>query len=208
MRTIHPREDPTFVPATAPDAPEPAAHRSDPALVAACLAGDERAWQEVIDRYGRLVLSIPRRMGMAPADAEDVFQNVFAILFRSLPSLQDQTRLSAWLITTTRRESWRVSNRVKPTDELDETLAAVSDEPVADVARLEREQAVREAMARLDPRCRRLLTALFLDPEPSGYTEIAAELGMAMGSIGPTRARCFRKLEPILRELGVDEEDG
>lgn len=190
----------------APDAPEPTAHRTDPALVHACLAGDERAWQEVIDRYGRLVLSIPRRMGMTPADAEDVFQNVFSILFRSLPTLQDQTRLSAWLITTTRRESWRIANRVKPTDEIDETFAAVSDDPVADVARLEREQAVRVAMARLDPRCRRLLTALFLDPEPSGYTEIAAELGMAMGSIGPTRARCFRKLEPILRELGVDDE--
>jgi hypothetical protein len=59
-------------------------------------------------------------------------------------------------------------------------------------------------MRRLDERCRTLLTALFLDPATPGYESIAARLGMPIGSIGPTRARCFRKLDAILRELGFD----
>ena len=67
------------------------------------------------------------------------------------------------------------------------------------------EQAVRAAMARLDAKCRGLLAALFLDPDPAAYGAIAERLGMAIGSIGPTRARCFRKLEPLLREAGIDE---
>lgn len=186
--------------------------RDDPALVAACLAGDERAWRELVDRYGRLVYSIPRRMGMADADAEDVFQNVFATVLRALPGLQDQTRLSAWLITTTRRECWKVSarNRARShadVDDLAEVLPDLSDEPVADIARLEREHAVRHALAQLDQKCRDLLTALFLAPDEQSYEAIAARLGMAIGSIGPTRARCFRKLEPILREAGLDEPE-
>lgn len=186
----------------------PTEHRDDPALVAACLAGDDRAWQELVRRYGRLVYSIPRRMGMSDADADDVFQNVFASVLRALPTLQDQNRLSSWLITTTRRESWKVAARNKghaDVDELSEVLSAISDEPVADLVRLEREQAVRIALGRLDPKCRGLLTALFLQPEEQSYEEIAASLGMAIGSIGPTRARCFRKLEPMLREVGLDD---
>lgn len=182
-----------------------APHRSDPALVQACLAGDERAWEELIDRYGRLVYSIPRRSGLDDADAEDVFQTVFAALLRALPGLRDQTRLSSWLITSARRESWRVSSRVRAgADALDEAIADRAESPLEDIARLEREQAVRTALARLDEKCRGLLTALFLDPDPAGYDAIAARLGMAVGSIGPTRARCFRKLEPLLREAGLD----
>ncbi len=195
----------------APPAPAtPGEHRADPALVAACLAGDELAWQELVNRYGRLVYSIPRRMGMSDADAEDVFQNVFSTVLRALPSLQDQTRLSSWLITTTRRESWKVAGRSRANahadvDEMAEILPDISDEPVADIERLEREHAVHAALARLDQKCRDLLTSLFLNPDDQSYEEIAARLGMAIGSIGPTRARCFRKLEPILREAGLDE---
>ncbi|MFM9108933.1 MAG: RNA polymerase sigma factor [Chloroflexota bacterium] len=181
---------------------------NDAALVTACLAGEERAWQELVRRYGRLVYSIPRRMGMSDADADDVFQNVFASVLRALPGLQDQTRLSAWLITTTRRECWKVAGRNRGHADLDglaEVLPAIDDGPVADIERLEREQAVRSALARLDEKCRNLLTALFLLPDGQPpYEEIAARLGMAIGSIGPTRARCFRKLEPILAEYGLD----
>ena len=96
----------------------------DPALVAACLAGDGRAWEAVVDRYGRLVYSIPRRAGLSEADADDVFQAVFVALLRALPGLRDQARLSSWLITTARRESWRVSARVRAGGvELDEAIA-------------------------------------------------------------------------------------
>lgn len=181
-------------------------HLSDPLLVRACLAGDDGAWNELVDRYGRLVYSIPRRLGLSEADAEDVFQNVFVTLLRSLGQLRDQTRLSAWLITTTRRETWRLgrTGARRAEDELDESLPA--DDPAAldDVLRWEREDGVRQAMLRLDGRCRELLTALFLEPATPSYEAVASRLGIPVGSIGPTRARCFKKLDAILRELGID----
>ncbi len=181
-------------------------HLSDPVLVQSCLDGDERAWEELVDRYGRLVYSIPRRMGLSETDAQDVFQNVFATLLRHLANLRDQTRLSAWLITTTRREAWRLGRTSgrRLEFELDETIVDEALPPVDDVLRWEREQAVREAMRRLDDRCRELLTFLYLEPATPSYETVAARLAMPVGSIGPTRARCFKKLDAILREMGVD----
>ena len=84
-----------------------AAYRSDPRLIQACLAGDEVAWSELVEKYERLVLSVARKCGLSDTDADDVFQIVFTILYRRLEARTDQTRLSSWLITTTYRESWR-----------------------------------------------------------------------------------------------------
>ena len=181
-------------------------HLSDPLLVRACLAGDDGAWEELVDRYGRLVYTVPRRLGLSEVDAEDVFQNVFVTLLRSLGSLRDQTRLSAWLITTTRRESWKIgrAGARRGEDELDDALPAADPAVLDEVLRWEREEGVRQAMRRLDDRCRALLTALFLEPETPNYEAISARLGLPVGSIGPTRARCFKKLDVILRELGID----
>lgn len=179
---------------------------SDTELIQACLVGDQLAWEELVDRYGRLVYAIPRRMGLSATDADDVFQEVFAALVRSLGSVRDQARLSAWLITTTRRECWRrgrATARARES-ELTEAIEDGGSGPAEEVVRWEREQGVRQAMRRLDERCRELLTALFLDPATPSYDAIAARLGMRVGSIGPTRARCFKKLDAILRELGFE----
>jgi RNA polymerase sigma factor (sigma-70 family) len=179
-------------------------YRSDPKLVQACLDDDPRAWRELVDRYGRLVYSIPLEMGLGRADADDVFQNVFVILHRKLPNLRDHTRLSAWLITTTQRESWRWARRrqASAAEDVDEVEI---DLPAPDHAESwEREQTVREAMDRLDDRCRDLLTALFLDPSEPSYEDVSRRLSLPVGSIGPTRARCFKKLEGIFEALGLD----
>jgi RNA polymerase sigma factor (sigma-70 family) len=179
-------------------------YRSDPTLIQACLDGDETAWNELVERYGRLVYSIPRRYGFSDTDADDIFQNVFTIVLRRLDSLRDQTRLSAWLITTTQRECWRLSKRMKNSDELDETIVDARAAPPEQVQRWERQHLVREALSQLDPRCQELLTALFLDNTNPSYEEVAGRLDMAVGSIGPTRARCFKRLEAILVKMGLD----
>lgn len=180
-------------------------HRSDPALVQACLAGDEASWEELVDRYGRLVYAIPRRMGLTEADAQDVFQNVFVALLRNLSHLRDQTRLSAWLITTARRESWKLGRASsRPVSELNDAIVDSGPPSIDEVTRWEQDHAVRQAMHRLDERCRTLLTLLYLESATPRYDEIAALLAMPVGSIGPTRARCFRKIDAILREMGID----
>lgn len=177
------------------------------ALVNACLRGDETAWSELVERYGRLVYSIPRRMGMVDADADDVFQNVFLLLYRHLGGLRDQSRVSSWLITTAYRECWRLGKHAGRAVDRDERLIDGAPPPETEVTRLEQEHQVRQALRRLDDRCRDLLTALFLEPEPPSYVDIAARLQMPAGSIGPTRSRCFRKLEGRLRDLGFEPHE-
>lgn len=178
--------------------------RSDPALIQACLDGDESAWNELVERYGRLVYSIPRRYGFAANDADDVFQNVFTILLNRLHSLRDHTRLSAWLITTTHRECWRMGRRKRDDAELEETIEDSGTSLVEVVQRGEQQEIVRQALSELDPRCQYLLNALYPDAAGATYEEIAEKLGLAIGSIGPTRIRCLKKLEGILIAMGID----
>jgi RNA polymerase sigma factor (sigma-70 family) len=181
----------------------PSPYRTDPALVRACLDGDEAAWKGLVERYGRLVYSIPRRYGLSAADADDVFQNVFTIVLRHLGDLRKQTSLSAWLITITRREAQHFGSSAKPTSELDENVVDDKAPPLEDFQHYERAQTVRQALTRLAPRDRDLLTALLQDPPPS-YVELATRFELAVGSIGATRARSFRKLEAVLVDMGFE----
>lgn len=178
--------------------------RSDPDLVKACLKGDEAAWNELISRYGRLVYAIPRRHGLSPADSDEVFQNVFTIALRQLATLRDRKLLAAWLITIAHRESQRYGKRVYTHSELDESMQDDGVAPEEEVENWERNLLVRQAISQLEDRCRELLTALFLNSETPRYQEIASRLGISVGSIGPIRARCFKKLEAILDEMGID----
>lgn len=178
-------------------------------LVESCLAGNADAWEELLNRYNRLIYSIPIRAGMSRADAAEVFQAVSIRLIRRLSTLRDQGKLAKWLITTTTRECWRLSRRhrrdrasVVNNDsddayDLNEIAAAL---PLPDERQLELEQQqiVRAAVARLNDRCRELITLLFLRPDEPSYQEVARAMGMPESSIGPTRARCLEKLRKML----------
>jgi RNA polymerase sigma factor (sigma-70 family) len=180
-------------------------HRSDPELIKACQDGNQAAWNELIDRYGRLIYSIPRRYGLSDADADDVFATVWATVFRKLRDLRDQTRLSAWLITTTHRESWRIGKRTAGRYvDLDDRIADVGAPDENQATTWEQQHLVRRGLDELGGRCKELLSALFLEAGEPSYEAIAQRLGIPVGSIGPTRARCFKKLEKILVELGLD----
>ncbi|MCH8881279.1 MAG: sigma-70 family RNA polymerase sigma factor [Planctomycetes bacterium] len=112
-------------------------------------------------------------------------------------------RPSAWLIRTTFRESWRRGRQNRKHVSLDEEQADQATPDEDEVVVLERQQLVRQALEQLDERCRKLLMALFFDRESKGYDQIASDLGIKVGSIGPTRARCFRRLEKILGKYGI-----
>lgn len=179
---------------------------SDPNLIARCLAGDQSAWTALVGRYNRLVFAVARRAGLGQEDAEDTFQVVFTTLYRRLAGLRNQERLAAWLITTTHREAVHARRRLIPQDELGEETAT-GEEPIEDLVERETQrQTVREAVAALDDRCANLLRALFLETDQS-YAGIAERLGIAGGSIGPTRARCLSRLRALLNERGFSPQD-
>jgi len=178
-------------------------YADDSILVQNCLAGDQAAWKELVNRYGRLVYSIPRKYGLSVADADDVVQNVFSIVLRRLSSLRNEKTLAAWLITVTCRESWKLGKEREVTEELVESFSDDGMPPHEQVLLWERQHLVRQALAQLGEPCQSLLTALFLDPNEPSYQEVATRQGIPLGSIGPTRARCFKKLEAILVDMGV-----
>lgn len=182
-------------------------HRSDPELILACQRGEKAAWDLLVDRYARLVYSIPRRQRLSDSDADDVFASVWATVFKNLDQLRDNTRLSAWLITTTHRESWRVARKRGTHRQLDDATPAPADLPQVQTELLERQHLVRTGLQQLGGRCEELLTALYLSPGEPSYDAIASRLGMPVGSIGPTRARCFQKLQTILQQLGMQFEE-
>ncbi len=179
-------------------------NKNDIDLVQACLRGDERAWKELVERYGRLVYSIPLKYGLAASDADDIFQNVFILVHRRLSTLRYYKLLAPWLITITHRETLRYCKKSRDDPELDESEPDGAEPPLEEIRRVERQHLVRLAIDQLEPRCRELLTALFLEPDPQSYAHIAAKLGIGVGSIGPTRARCFKKLQAILQAKDID----
>ncbi len=186
--------------------------QSDAELVQACRKGDEFAWEKLISRYQRLIYSIPRRAGLDEDTATEIFQNVFASLVEQLDRIEQPDRLQAWLVTTTKRETWRLIFKQKnlPTESLHsetddgQALDLPDSAPLADdvLLRLEAQNQVRQAVEALDERCNRLLKMLFYTAEPPAYAEITTALGLPSGSIGPTRARCLQKLLTILQTQG------
>lgn len=179
---------------------------SDEALVAACRGGDEAAWKALVRRYQRLVYTVPARAGLGQDVAADVFQDVFAALVENIHAIEQPARLRAWLVTTARYKTWRAVCGVRASRRSDggegAMLAVPDGEPLPDEAleRLEEQHAVRAAVAALDDRCRQLITLLFYRPDSPSYAEVAASLGIPTGSVGPTRARCLRKLLHLLHE--------
>jgi RNA polymerase sigma factor (sigma-70 family) len=179
----------------------------DRELVSACLRGQQEAWEALVHRYKRLVFSIPLKYRLDREEAGDVFQAVCLELFKELPRLRNVDRVGSWLVTVAAHEAYR--RRRDKERRLRQEVEGVEEEllheiaPPASVARqAEREQAVREAIARLSQRCRELIRLLFYERPPRPYEEVARTLGLATGSIGFIRGRCLHKLEQALEQLG------
>ena len=161
------------------------------------LSGDQDAWDGLVNRFGRLVVDISRRHRLSDADVHDVSQTVWLRLVEHLTDLRDPNALPGWLATTTRHHCLlllRTRSKHRTVD-LPEADHLVDDEDALDEAllRAERGAMLRAAFGELPPRCRELLGMLVAD-DPVPYTEISRRLGMKIGSIGPTRARCLEKL--------------
>lgn len=169
-------------------------------LVSAAAEGDQSAWNEIVDRYTPLVVSVIYKHRLRPADAADVNQTLWLRLVEQIGRLREPEALPGWIMTTTRNECLRVlrvQQRTHLYDPLSESDALESEQVDADVEAdllaMERRQALRDGFAELTDQCKRLLTKLMTDPPPS-YQAVSEELAMPVGSIGPTRIRCLEKL--------------
>ena len=183
--------------------------RSDAELLLACRRGDQDAWNELVDRYQRLIFAIPRRAGLSEEQASDVFQEVFVTLFEKLDSLEQPDKLRSWIVTAAKFKTWAMvrgdrSSQLLPdtAEEMEAEMANIADAaPLADdvLIRLEQQHLIRTALKKLEERCRKILSMIYLrEDRAASYAEVAEAIGVGETSISPLRSRCLKKLEKIL----------
>lgn len=188
---------------------------SDRELIERCREGHQAAWSTLVRRYQRLIYTVPRRAGLSEDQAADVFQACFEKLYQHLHRIEDAERVRAWLVTTARRETLRLLEQARRVVDLAPARGEDGDDegdpldrfadpnplPETLLGELQEHDRLRRALDLIDPRSRQLLEMLFLEEHPLPYAEIAARLGIAEGSIGPTRARSLTKLREALKSL-------
>jgi RNA polymerase sigma factor (sigma-70 family) len=170
-------------------------------LVSAARQGSEDALGEIVTELSPLLWQVARAAGLSTSDAEDVLQTVWMRLLAHLDDIHTSAALTGWLVTTTRREAWRVSaaaRRQLPADtELLSTLPDQGPGSEEQVIIDDQRRILWQAIGQLSPRCQELLRIVAFVPRPD-YAAVAAELGMPTGSVGPTRGRCLAKLRALL----------
>jgi len=183
----------------------------DARLVERCRAGDARAWEALVRRYERLVYAVARTYRLQDADLGDVFQEVFAALHRGLPRLREPRALCRWLSSTADRIARATASRARAAPALSledgdgaDRFAADLPSIGSDLETLEEQALMRIALASLPERCGRLLKALYYEDPPASYAALAQRFGVPIGSLGPTRARCFEALRRAYEALAAD----
>jgi RNA polymerase sigma factor (sigma-70 family) len=173
--------------------------------VVAAAAGSEPAWDWLQQRFSARIRGVARSHRLGPEDVQDVTQTTWLRLFEHIGRLRDAQGVGAWLATTARRESLRVlatRSRDVTGDAVEHAPEPVAPAPDQHCYAAELRATVARACDRLPERHRALMHSLLADDEPS-YDEIATQLRMPRGSIGPIRGRCLARLrqDPALRAL-------
>jgi RNA polymerase sigma-70 factor (ECF subfamily) len=184
---------------------------SDYSLIAACQEPDserfEAAFEALYLRYCDRVYSVAYRITGSSADAMDVTQESFAVLFRKLGSFRFDSRFSTWLfrivvncsIDYMRHEKSRGLGRSGQISPLSPTW-----EPVADEGQGPRECAehrelgdhVHACIQKLSPKLRAILVLRYL--EGQSYEDLSATLGVSMGTVKSRLARAHIAMERVL----------
>lgn len=170
-------------------------------------AGERAAFDELVAVLTPVMWRTARGAGLDAASAEDVVQTVWMVLIRNADAIRDDRTVVKWVLTSTRREAWRVSRRTRDDGERAGAVFGVDAEEAMDlpaepapderVVASERQERLWQHVQALPERCRQLIGVIAFADRPD-YAHLAEALGMPVGSIGPTRGRCLAKLKDLL----------
>jgi len=179
-------------------------------LVEAAGAGNQDAWNALVERFASTVWAIARGHRLNSSDAADVFQTTWLRLLENLDRIEQPERVGAWIGTTARRECLRVlrvSSRQVPNGSDFEVLPDTTSQPhEGNLIAGERSRVVNHLVDQLPVRSQLLLRLLSAD-SPLSYRDISTALSMPIGSIGPTRARALEQLRRLAISGGISLED-
>lgn len=186
--------------------------KTDAELVRRCRAGDSRAWEEIVHTFARRVYNLAYRFSGRHEQSEDLTQEVFVRVYRSLDQYDPQAGdLANWLMRLARNlviDDYRRRTRT-PTDLGDDLnlhefhLRSVLDAPDHGVERAERARQVREAIMRLPADLRECV--MLRDIEELTYQEIVDILDVPLGTVKSRINRGRIELAKILRRMRVVE---
>jgi RNA polymerase sigma factor (sigma-70 family) len=177
---------------------------SDERLVRECLDGNQEAWSALIDKYKKLIYSIPVKWNLPHEEANDIFQAVCVDVYSELARLREPRALPKWLIQTTLHKCAKYRRLEARFSDADVSEDVGPSAPGADaiVEEVQQEQILRDSIAGLAGRCAEMIRMLFFEFPARSYLEIAQQLGLATGSIGFIRGRCLERLKKQLLSRG------
>jgi RNA polymerase sigma-70 factor (ECF subfamily) len=189
-------------------------------LVRRCLAGDAVAWEEIVQRYHRRIYNLCYRFAGSADDAQDLTQEVFIRMYRTLKSYDvERGAFVTWITSMTRNllvDHFRKTRQDRMTDSLDVALSEHEDAmtlgeripdkvapPDAGVERRETQQTVHLALQKLSPDLREAV--ILRDLQDMDYREIATVLRVPEGTvksrINRGRAELARQLQRTYRQV-------
>jgi len=189
-------------------------------LVRRCISGDAAAWEEIVQRYHRRIYNICYRFAGSNNDADDLTQEVFIKMYRTLNSYDmDRGAFMTWVTTVTRNllvDHFRKTRQERMTDSLDTTSSDHEDAmalgeripdrgpaPDSRVQTREAKEAVHQALQKLSPELREAV--ILRDLQDMDYREIATALKVPEGTvksrINRGRAELARLLQRTYRQV-------
>ena len=184
--------------------PSAAAPQEIDPLIERCLKGDQRAWDEIVRLYWRKVFNVAYKFVGRQDEAEDLAQDIFLKLFKSLKTFDRRANFSTWLISVSRNlciDHYRTMRRERDVVTHDVDVVSLArpsalDSPQVALERRDRVALLRAALDKLAPSLR---TAVMLrDIQELSYQEIAEKLGVPEGTV---KSRINRGRTELARQI-------
>ena len=171
--------------------------------------GDEAAWQRFFDECGPLIEAVGCRMRLSAEDRDELLQKTAIRVLERIGSLRAPGSFSSWVFGIALRfayDAHRAARRRLTVERMSHESTPPADleqEVFSSLERVEQIAQLQDAWAELSPQCRTLLESLYFHESSPSYKEIADRLSIPIGSIGPTRGRCLKKLLDVIPDVSV-----
>jgi len=183
----------------------------DAQLVQLCLRGDGPSWEELVQRHTRRVFNLCYRFTGNPTSAEDLSQEVFLRIYKTLASYKPAFgAFPTWLTSVTRNllvDNYRRTRRDRQTDSIDDSMPQLEEKhssaraPDKLAEAMELSVQLQRGLARLSPELRE--SVILRDLQGLEYNEIQAVLQVPEGTVKSRINRGRIELARILTEMGV-----
>ena len=184
------------------------------ALIQRCLAGDQTAWEQIVRQHWRKVFNIAYKFTGKHDEAEDLTQDVFLKIFKSLDTFDRRANFQTWLVSVSRNlciDHYRSVRKERETidrdvDAGDLSPVATTVSPIAALEHRDRVELLKAALAKLAPSLREAV--MLRDIQELSYQEIAERQKLPEGTVKSRINRGRTELARQIRRLRDELETG